>query len=305
MYWYLPQESIMNTSLRLRINMQTKVKVDRNHQKHMNQKVRQACLEMEAEIAAKLPEDAFFNIFHVSNQLEKKGYKLARQYNTSVCNGITFLVVQTPTQACVFSVVCSKQDTYSRLDGRKEVLTRAYQTIVKEADYPATAVVHQNKEYLLREGQEPSEKAFNRAAINHFIENFINTKVKKPVKFEVTRQQVLNAEAALVELLKKSNPNSLDYRLIYSHKDGYRAPKSLKDYNDTANEALELNSTTLKVVVAKSEHNAKFDQSVIDEFEKQAGALTVTVNRYRYDSNNRLAARWYAVRKLAKKLKQS
>lgn len=268
------------------MGMNTQAPVPRNHQKHLNQQVRQACLEMEAEIEAELPEDAFFNIFHISNQLQKKGYKLARQYNEEVCNGLTLLIVQTPTQLALFSAICSKEDTYSRLDGRKEVVSRAYQTIVKGVQHPTT-VYFQSKQGLLFEGQEENEKTLNRAAINRFIKDFVNSKGKKPAKkVEVTRQQVLDAEQALLGLLKKANPNALDYRLVYNHKDDSRAE-----------------STTLFVVAARTEHNAQFEQSVIDEFEKQSAALTVTVTRYYKDDNNRLNARWYAVQKMAKKLK--
>lgn len=275
--------------------------VPRNHQKHLNQQVRQACIEMEAEIESELPEDAFFNIFHISNQLEKKGYKLARQYNEEVCNGITLLIVQTPQQIAVFPAICSKEDTYSRLDGRKEVVSRAYQTIVKGVQQPTT-IYFQSKQDLLFEGQEENEKTYNRAVINRFIKDFVNTKAKKPVtKLEVSREQVLDAEEALLVLLKKSNPNALDYRLVYKHKDSYRSPKVKHGQYETKDS--EVNSTTLYVVAAKTEHNAQFEQSVIDEFEKQAGALTVSVKRYRFDDNNRLNARWYAIQKMAKKLK--
>lgn len=285
------------------MGMNTQTPEPRNHQKHLNQQVRQACLEMEAEIEAELPEDAFFNIFHISNQLQKKGYKLARQYNEEVCNGLTLLIVQTPTQLAVFSAICSKEDTYSRLDGRKEVVSRAYQTIVKGVQHPTT-VYFQSKQGLLFEGQEENEKTLNRAAINRFIKDFVNSKGKKPAKkVEVTRQQVLDAEQALLGLLKKANPNALDYRLVYNHKDDFRAPKSFKEFNDKTSSALKTNATTLFVVAARTEHNAQFEQSVIDEFEKQAAALTVTVTRYYKDDNNRLNARWYAVQKMAKKLK--
>lgn len=283
------------------MGMNTQTPVPRNHQKHLNQQVRQACLEMEAEIEAELPEDAFFNIFHISNQLQKKGYKLARQYNEEVCNGLTLLVVQTPTQLAVFSAICSKEDTYSRLDGRKEVVSRAYQTIVKGVQHPTT-VYFQSKQDLLFEGQEENEKTLNRAVINRFIKDFVNSKGKKPAKkVEVTRQQVLDAEQALLGLLKVSNPNALDYRLVYKHQDSYRSPSVKSGQYETKD--AEVNLTSLYVVAARTEHNAQFEQSVIDEFEKQAAALTVTVKRYRFDDNNRLNARWYAVQKMAKKLK--
>lgn len=258
-------------------------KLKTNPQKLLNQQLSDACAELEYEVLNAIPENSGFGLYHVKNQHRRKGYSLARQINPLVANGITVvLLTHSEDQIELFAAVCSPSDTYSRLDGRKEVLSRVHQKYVKGIIDPQRP----SYTYTVDPSAKHSDKI--RTVINLFIKDELNSRIKpKAPVFAPVRSEVLAAEAALLEVLKKSNPNSLDYRLIYKHEASTRSE-----------------TTTLKAVVAKTEHNSGYAQDVIDEFEKQSAKLTVEVNRYHSDPSNRLSARWYAVKKMLKALKK-
>ena len=70
-------------------------------------KMRKACLELEAEAKAALPEGSFLHTIYVSEALARGGYSLARKYNTNVCNGMTIILVVHPLSVEIFASVCS------------------------------------------------------------------------------------------------------------------------------------------------------------------------------------------------------
>ena len=254
----------------------------KNAQQVLNRQLALACIELEAEINNALPEDSIATLYHVKNKHRRMGYHLARQIHPSVANGATIVLISHANNTIeLFAALCSTKDTYSRLDGKKEVLSRVHQKYVKgivDANRPSLVYpVDASKTY----------DASAREVINTYIRDVLNSRVKpKAPQFTPTREQVLTAEASLVTLLKEANPNGLDYRLIYKHETSKRSEK-----------------THLKAVVAKTEHNSAYGQDVIDEFEKQAEKLTVKVRRHYKDQSNRLSARWYAIKKMIKKLK--
>lgn len=257
--------------------------------------VRQACLEMENDAKQALPAGSVLHTVYVSNSLARNGYSLARQYNTAVCNGITFILVVHPTEVEIFSAVCSVEDKYTRLDGRFETLKRLAQKYnsagVVSADVEKLSIVLQKTD-LVPAGVEATFENIVRGAVNTFIKDRINSKAKPKRKaFAPTREQVAQAEQLFLANLKKAT--NADYRLTYQYKEpktGVRSQMFRKE-NVRNGTDVAFEETTVKLTTRGPEG------------EVPTLVTSATVVRYEGDANNRLAARWFALKKLAAQFK--
>lgn len=269
----------------------------------LKQTVRSACNEMVKEIEAVLPKGSTLQIRHVSDELKTRRYKLARAYNPAVCNGLTFAVIVHPTTVDLFVAICDKEDQFSRIDGRHAVLARVYEHLLKTTSKISPQAVSYTDEEILYPGLENTTRNRMRGSINAYIEDNVNVawKKKKPV-FQATREQVLTAETALATALKELCPHQLDYRLIYQHQHGNLSEWE-RGLHKSAGRDLPRETTTLKVVVAKSEHNNQVEHSIITTCDAIANELTVTVQRHPDEPDNRLNARYFAIKAMAKKIK--
>ena len=261
-----------------------------------NAQVRKACLELEAEAKAALPEGSFLHTIYVSEALARGGYSLARKYNPTVCNGLTVILAVHPTSVEIFASVCSKEDQYNRLDGRFEVLKRLALKYNASGVLPVEMTplsVHVQKADLLVEGVPETLENVVRGAVNLYIKDHINNKAKPKQKaFAPTREQVANAEQALLAVLQQNE--GATYRLAYQYKvpkTGRRAvimrPVAIKQGLDVAFE-----ETTVKAILTNPVDGA-------------VEVLSATVTRYNGDANNRLTARWFALKKLTKLIQRN
>lgn len=260
-------------------------------------KMRKACLELEAEAKAALPEGSFLHTIYVSEALARGGYSLARKYNTNVCNGMTIILVVHPLSVEIFASVCSKEDTYTRLDGRFEALKRLALKYNKSGVLPVEMTplsIHVEKVELAIEGVPETLETVVRGAVNLFIKEQINSKAKPKSKaFVPSREQLNQAEQNLIDALKSQNSVDVDFRLTYQ----YRVPKTgmrsvmMRPYNVKAGTDVAFEETTVKLIKRVGAEEATVESSAM-------------VTRYVGDANNRLAARWFALKKLAKQVQR-
>lgn len=269
----------------------------------LKQTVRSACDEMVKEIEAVLPEGSTLQIRHVSDELKTRRYKLARAYNPVVCNGLTFAVIVHPTTVDLFVAICDKEDQFSRIDGRQAVLARVYDHVVKATSKISPQSVSYTDDEILFPGLESNTRNRMRGAINAYIEDNVNAKWKKKKQvFQATRAQVIAAEVALVATLKSLCPHQLDYRLIYEHKNGNMSEWN-RSLHKSAGRDIPLETTSLKVVVAKSDYNNTVEHSIITTCDAIANELALTVQRHPDEPDNRLNARYFALKAMVKKIK--
>lgn len=273
-----------------------------------NMQIRKACFELEEEAKAALPKGSFLHTIYVSNSLARNGYSLARPYNTSVCNGMTLILAIHPDSVEVFSSLCSVDDLYTRLEGRFEVLKRLALKYNKSGVLPVEMTplaFNIQKSELAIEGVPETLENIVRGSVNRFISEKVNSKGKrKPQAFVPTRAQVAKAEQDLVAALKAQSPELVDFRLTYS----YKVPKTgmrsvmMRPYNVKAGTDVAFEETTVQVCLSNTDHNRTLDQILLDQYALAAPSATVV--RYNGDVNNRLTARWNALKKLAKQVQR-
>lgn len=255
--------------------------------KEMNATMYLASQQMKQSILTSLPDSSSLTIYHISNSLtgKKAGYGLARNYNPHVCNGLTIALVQHKSDEVeLFATVCSTEDVFTRLEGTNEVLGRVHSQYNSGASKGTYAPLILQAANILPKNVPLTDANLARAAINFYIEKYVNSKAKPKVKpFAPTRAQVLNAEQTFVDFLKTSTIGAIDFRLIYRHQ------------GDT---------TTVKATVAKTAHNASLDPDYLKEVEEVFNDLEGKTVRYYADAENRLTARWFAVKRLSKTLRR-
>lgn len=94
-------------------------------QKEYNAFLKKASEEVEQEILSLLPSESSFHIFHVYKDAGKKnGYKRYKDIYLNDIKGVTFLILKHNNQNYVYTAHCHSYDTYSRIFGRKEVLSK-------------------------------------------------------------------------------------------------------------------------------------------------------------------------------------
>lgn len=255
--------------------------------KEMNATMYLASQQMKQSILTSLPDSSSLTIYHISNFLKgkKAGYSLARNYNPRVCNGLTIALVQHKSDEVeLFATVCSTEDVFTRLEGTNEVLGRVHSQYNGGTSKGTYAPLVLKASDILPKNVSLTDANLARAAINFYIEKHVNSKAKPKVKpFAPTRAQVLNAEQAFVDFLKTSTFGAIDFRLIYRH---------------------EGDTTTVKATVAKTSHNASLAPEYLKEVEDVFNDLEGKTVRYHADAENRLTARWFAVKRLSKTLRR-
>ena len=262
------------------------------------QTLKQSCKHLEETILSELQKgildsdtNARLRIYHVSHQLSKVGMKHHRQYDTNKYNGFTIGIIFAGNNIYIWSAHCEKEDQYNRSEGRAVLLTKIYKhlnslqntDVFSKTAYEPVVVdepeafkyFYKDGEYIMTDAQE------TRALIDWYIKTEINTSKTKQI-LTVSRDHLQNIEATTSALLNKTLP--ADYRIIYNYPDS--------------------NTTMLKVVLSKTPFNTSISEQDIKNIENVLNGLNVTVLRYKGDPDNRLHARYFALKKLLQKIKK-
>lgn len=262
------------------------------------QTLKQSCKHLEETILSELQKgildsdtNARLRIYHVSHQLSKFGMKHHRQYDTNKYNGFTIGIIFAGNNTYIWSAHCSKEDQYNRLEGRAVLLTKIHKhlksledtnifsstvyepVVVDESE--AFKYFYADGEYIMSDTQE------TRALIDWYIKTQINTPKIKQI-LSISRDYLQNIESTTSALLNKTLP--ADYRIIYNYPDS--------------------NTTTLKVTLSKTPFNTSISEQDIKNIENVLNDLNVTVLRYKGDPDNRLHARYFALKKLLQKIRK-
>lgn len=100
-------------------------------QSEYNGYLKKAIQSVEEFLSKKLPKDSSYHIYHVYQGSGKgKGYKRHCGMFPKNIKGITFLVLKMNNEYIVYTAQCCKEDTYSRLFGRKEVLSKLHSDLL-------------------------------------------------------------------------------------------------------------------------------------------------------------------------------
>ena len=262
------------------------------------QTLKQSCKQLEEVVLSKLQNgvldddiNARLRIYHVSHQLSRSGMKHHRKYDTNKYNGFTVGIVSAGNNTYMWSAYCEKEDQYNRAEGRAVLLTKISKHILSLEDtnvfsdivYEPTVVdepeafkyFYKDDEYTMTSAQE------TRALIDWYIRTQINVSKPKQILM-ITRDYLQNIEATTSALLNKTLP--ADYRIIYNYPDS--------------------ETTNLKVVLSKTPFNNSISEQDTKNIEKVLESLNVTVLRYKGDPDNRLHARYFALKKLLQKIKK-
>ena len=266
-----------------------------------------------AEIQKDLQPNERVTIYHVSHMLNRFGLPHFRSYDKKRFNGITFAFISTDEAKApvkIYTAFCGKSDTYSRKQGRLEVLDRIQKDLTNikkckpDSKYSPTLLDHDEAfKYLDVMSGNVSKQSIVRATVDWFITNHVNKKKKAdPVK-EYTRSEVLKVEKALVSKAQQDLNNIADLRLVYSHTVpdslGYNVPAAIRRLENPNYKAIR-ETTTARLILADTERNKQLPEDVVESLKEVLNSVTTEVHRHKDDKPNRVNARMFALRKLVK-----
>ena len=266
-----------------------------------------------SEIEKHLQPKERITIYHVSHMLSRFGVPHFRSYDKNRFNGITFAFVSTGEEKApvkIYTAFCAKSDTYSRKKGRLEVLDNiqkdlaSSQKFTSEKAYnPVILNTEEAFKYLDVMSGNVNKHSIVRASIDWYITKHVNKKSKTVVAKDYTRAEVLKAEKAIVTKAQESLRGIVDLRLVYSHTVpeslGYHVPAAIRRLENP--DYLTVRETTkVRLVMADTKRNKQLSTDVAESLKETLSSVTTEVRRYKDDKPNRVNARMFALRKLAK-----
>lgn len=275
-----------------------------------NKQIRQVASEVLDDLNDKLVGHNIV-IYHVSHQLAKAGIVHHRMYDKKRFNGLTIAFVVPPNYdgaTQIYASFCDTEDTYSRSFGRLKVLTRIQKHLEEtekgnpDSKYKPVLLDSTATARYLKLEQLVDEKKITRAAIDWYITNHVNRPKKTKKVVEFTRQQVLEAEAALARKAEDELNNIVDLRVVYDHTEpeGNGLPAVLRRLENPNSNKVIRETTTARLELAATERNKELPSEVVESVKEVLNTVKAKVHRYVNDKPNRVNARMFAIRKLTK-----